>query len=286
MDDQTPILNPPPSNVETQPGNPTLPATANPELNGLAPGAPQISTDQKKLEFEEKRLRIELKKLRFEGKRVLLEQKKVKFEEEKVGIEQKKVKFEADKVDIEKQKLRLEKKRTWITVVAVGIAFLAPILSAFITYKVTTNLFEQQKNKESEQAKLRREQAFTDDMNKSRVLKISEVFEKFFMYAAAVDTVTDQLDKKGDNILIKSDIKPNVDKAKDLKTELDTILVKNKFWLPKELFEKIRDYANTSFEYFLSKPKDVNPEEWRRQREETMHSFEEIRDSLLNGTIR
>lgn len=143
------------------------------------------------------------------------------------------------------------------------------------------------------------ERSFSVQLNKIRVEKISEVWEKVYIYECAIEAAIQGLGNKPPNEPIEfsdQEVKRIVDEdvkffnklfkqSNSLHSELVALVNKNRFWLGEESYSEIQSYIKSTVEYLHAiEDKPVNEEKVRslsEKREKSRASIKQIRDRLL-----
>jgi hypothetical protein len=135
---------------------------------------------------------------------------------------------------------------------------------------------------------LESERSFANELNKTKLSKIAEVWEKVYLYEAAVEEAMQGVDIKSEsageaNVQIPSGRDPRTAKeqSKGLKKELLDLLSKNRLWLDDDNYYKIKEYAEVIYDYYFAKQTGLDLEKWTEKRDQARASVSLIRDKLL-----
>lgn len=144
----------------------------------------------------------------------------------------------------------------------------------------------------SRQAAIQSERSFADEFNKIRLNKTGEVWEKVYLYEAAVDGVMQEFNVK----LLKNDgasppdlgvqIPPGrslvsaVQQFEGLYAEVIEILNKDRFWITEEDYRGIKEYADTTYDYCLAKRSGTITKEKEAQRDRARANLTKIREKM------
>ncbi len=147
--------------------------------------------------------------------------------------------------------------------------------------------------------KIKSERSFSTQLNRMRVEKISEVWEKVYLFESATETAIKGLRSKPPNEprefsdteaerVLEEDRKffRNLFRQSDsLYGELINLANKNRFWLGEESYTEIQNYiANTQDYLYALEEKPMNEEKVQKlsgKREKSRVSIKQIRDKLL-----
>jgi hypothetical protein len=147
--------------------------------------------------------------------------------------------------------------------------------------------------------KIKSERSFSIQLNRMRVEKISEVWEKVYLFESATETAIKGLRSKSLNEprefsgeeaerVVEEDRKffKNLFRQSDsLHSDLIDLANKNRFWLGEESYSEIQNYIASTLDYLYAlEDKPVNDEKVRRfseKREKSRASIKKIRDKLL-----
>jgi len=179
-----------------------------------------------------------------------------------------------------------------LTITLVGF-FLTSIIGFFLTYYYNNKQKEIDRSMTERQNSLARERSFADEINKIRVGKIGEVWEKVDLYEASVRPIMKKTSLLPDGIIkIEGDAKKDFEElykkfedAEELNAQLSSILERNRFWLGKRLYKEIKKYARTSYQYFFKLKSLENVHELKRERRLSRTELNQIRDKMLKGEL-
>jgi len=137
---------------------------------------------------------------------------------------------------------------------------------------------------------LEHERSFADELNKTRVAKIAEVYERFFVYEASVEDAMEGINVKSDSpgqvdfVLAagrEKDLKDALERSRDARKELLAVLNKNRAWLEDDNYNKIQRYAKLLYEDKFARQTRQGIERWEEARAQAMTSLNEMRGKLL-----
>ncbi len=169
-----------------------------------------------------------------------------------------------------------------------------PLASIIVAFLLTgllgqylTNLYS------SNQKELERKRSFADEINKTRVSKIGEVWEKVDVYEAEVKLVMERFEMVPNTSqgVVKGPVEKVIEKFEQterLHTELSGLLDKNRFWLGDRLYDEIKQYTDTTYEHFLAWKSKKTPkelEELEVKRRNSRSDINQTRDKMLKGEI-
>jgi len=147
--------------------------------------------------------------------------------------------------------------------------------------------------------KIKSERSFSVQLNRMRVEKISEVWEKVYFYESATEAAIKGLrskppneplefsDKEVERVLEEDRkfLKKLFKQSDSLHSELIDLANKNRFWLGEESFSEIQNYIESTVNYLYAiEDKPVNEEKAQKlseKREKFRASIRQIRDKLL-----
>lgn len=147
--------------------------------------------------------------------------------------------------------------------------------------------------------KIKSERSFSIQLNRMRVEKISEVWEKVYLFETATEGAIKELmeqppneplefSEKEANRVVEEfrNLKRKIFKRSDsLKSELTNLANKNRFWLGEESYSEIQNYIASTLDYLYAlEDKPVNEEKIQKlsdKREKSRASIKQIRDKLL-----
>lgn len=147
--------------------------------------------------------------------------------------------------------------------------------------------------------KFKSERNFSFQLNQKRVEKISEVWEKVYLFEAATESAIKELMKQPPNEplefsdeeakrVVKEFLEARMKifrQSDSLKSELAGLANKNRFWLGEESHSEIQSYIESTEEYLYAlEDKPVNEEKVQKlsaKREKSRANFRHIRDKLL-----
>jgi hypothetical protein len=134
------------------------------------------------------------------------------------------------------------------------------------------------------QQELAARRSFSDELNKIRIQKFGEVWERIDEDELAIDSLLEETSEETSKDSDSKDRK--VDEIRKLIHADRAIVSKNRFWLGEGTYEKARGYLDKSVHYALnhlmaSRGTDVS--ELKRQREDAKQNILEIRSLFLEG---
>jgi hypothetical protein len=174
----------------------------------------------------------------------------------------------------------------------VGFLF-TTILGTTFTNCYNSKQAELEHQRSASQKELERERSFADELNKIRVSKIGEVWEKVDVFEAGVKEVMQKISvahQESDNspkrqITIRDPIDKDLQESGRLRKELLALLEKNRFWLGEHLYGEIKSYTDNTYNFFLAWRAGKNTKEDDEKRRQERIEIIEIRDKMLKGEI-
>jgi hypothetical protein len=158
-----------------------------------------------------------------------------------------------------------------------GIA-LSGLLGTWLTHYYSTK-----------QSELEHHRSLSDELDKIRVNKITEVWEKVYLYEASVAEamqvveVTSDAPQQGKmKITSPKELKEALESVTRLKKEFWNVLNKNRPWLEGDSYSKIKEYADIMFEYYFAKQTGRELEKWEEKRASAVADLNQTRDRMLN----
>ena len=134
-----------------------------------------------------------------------------------------------------------------LIVVILG-GFIGGLLTQYYTYRQKDVDYK----RSVQQQELFRQRSFSDERNKVRIQKFSEVWERIDENELAIDTLLKDGLHESSNMTPDSKNKM-VDDMRGLIHEDTVILSKNKIWIGEELYNKTRNYLDINIAYGLNK---------------------------------
>lgn len=146
--------------------------------------------------------------------------------------------------------------------------------------------------------KFKSERNFSFQLNQKRVEKISEVWEKVYLYEAATEIdiqqsktkrlyiepreFTDEEFKRATNETTQN-IRQAYKQSDSLRHELINLTNKNRFWLGEESYSEIQNYVENTMEYLyaIENRDEKKVHQFSEKREKSRASIKQIRDKLL-----
>ncbi|HEX8088174.1 MAG TPA: hypothetical protein VF762_04935 [Blastocatellia bacterium] len=130
--------------------------------------------------------------------------------------------------------------------------------------------------------------SFADELNKIKLTKIAEVWEKVYLYEASVEEVMRQV-KVSSNAPLEGDVvlsegqglKAAYDQSKALRKEAIDALNRNRLWLEDDSYYKLKEYADIIFDYYFSAQSKQDFQAWEAKRAAARVSIGLIRDKML-----
>jgi hypothetical protein len=180
-------------------------------------------------------------------------------------------------------------------------------LTSFVGTRIANNFNAKQAELEYQRnihlKELESERSFADELNKIKLNKIAEVWEKLYLYEAAVEEVMEQVvEVKGNAALQgKTLLKPEgnaapqgqfilrlgnntgktFEQGKALQKEVLTVLSKNRLWLEDDSYYKIKEYVEVIYNYYFAKKSQEDIKKWEEKREQARDSINQIREKML-----
>ena len=177
-------------------------------------------------------------------------------------------------------------KRIWtnqLFLLVVGI-LLTGSIGSYLTYYYS-----------NKQAELQRERSFADELNKTKVSKIAEVWEKVYAYEAAMDGMMQGVSVKvissnTNSGVIKlpagKEFKKDLEQNKNLHKELLDLLIKDRVWIDDDAYDKIKGYADTLFECYFAAKSEQDIKGCQEKKAQARVTLNEIREKMLKIIIR
>ena len=171
-----------------------------------------------------------------------------------------------------------------LTLLLLGFS-LTTVVGSYITYRYNSG-----------QARVQHERSFADEINKTRVNRIGEVWQKVDVYDARVGSLTQQMtvtppQTPGESPRIEIPnsqqraVAERFEQNVRLHEELLGVLDQNRFWLGEPLYKEIKNYAETSYEYSIALKQGGQTELVEERRRKSRTELDQIRERMLNGDI-
>lgn len=164
---------------------------------------------------------------------------------------------------------------------AVVLSFLLTgLVGGLLTYYYTSKQKELEFERGLQQQELARQRSFSDELNRIRVQKIGEVWEHVDKTEVTLDSLLEKANKartmdKKDFDIITSVIDEDV-----------AVINKNRFWLGKQTYNRIKDYLDINGRYaldmLLGQP-GIDLSETLKRREQAKQDVLQIREMFLKG---
>jgi len=159
-------------------------------------------------------------------------------------------------------------------------AFVLLFAGFVFTGLVATYLSNRYTTQQQELAAIR---SFSDELNKMRVQRVGEVWERLDEEELAIDELLQQA----------ADDQKNATSANDRVSEVikrihaaRVLVSKNRFWLGKQIFDKANDYLNANIRYSIRKLTGTSEEELKKyllERNTAKSDVEQVREQFLRG---
>lgn len=139
----------------------------------------------------------------------------------------------------------------------------------------------------SRQAEVQRQRSFVDELNKIRLNKMGDVWEKVYLYEASVNDVMQQFEvsMRESNVQLRippgNDVLKHHEKSESLHDELVDVLNKNRFWIADENYQDIQGYANATYDYYLAKKSGKITKEQEAKRVQARDNLIKVRERML-----
>jgi hypothetical protein len=135
---------------------------------------------------------------------------------------------------------------------------------------------------------LESERSFADELNKIRLSKLAEAWEKVYLYEAAVEDVMQQVKVRSDApregaVVVPSglDLKKVNEQSRSLHKEVLDVLSKNRLWLEDDTYYKLKEYADIILDYYFAVQSGQDFEKWKEKRDQARDSINQIREKML-----
>jgi hypothetical protein len=118
-----------------------------------------------------------------------------------------------------------------------------------------------------------------DELNRIRVSKIGETWQKADLYDAALEAIN-----TGPDVTINE---KHV-KVEQLYVELSTVLASNRYWLGEQIYDGLHKYTDITYKGFLglkSEQSDQKVEEMKEKRQQARAELNQLRNKIFNGEI-
>jgi hypothetical protein len=147
--------------------------------------------------------------------------------------------------------------------------------------------------------KFKSERSFSFQLNQRRVEKISEVWEKVYLYEAATEEdvkqsktkriyvepreFTDEAFERATNETLQN-IRQAYKQSDSLRIELISLTNKNRFWLGEESYSEIQNYVQSTLDYLyaIENQNDEKIKALSELRNKSRANIRQIRDKLLD----
>jgi hypothetical protein len=168
---------------------------------------------------------------------------------------------------------------------------LTVLVGTYLAYYYTRKQAELEHQRALYLRELEHERSIADELNKIRLSKIAEVWERVYVYEAAVEELMQGVEVKSDTprqgeIQIRpggKDLKTALEQSKGLYRQLSDVLIKNRLWLEDDNYYKIQEYGRFIYEYYFAKQTKQDIEKWEERRAKAKATLNEIRDKMLKG---
>lgn len=138
-----------------------------------------------------------------------------------------------------------------------------------------------------QQQELAARRGFSDELNRIRIQRFGEVWERIDENELAIDNLLDDslLEKRSPNDLSASDERAN--KIRHLIQDDLAIISKNRFWLGEKNYQKTRAYLDINIKYALNKLLVLSPDvtEIIQKREQAKQDIIDMRSMFLAGDL-
>jgi len=165
--------------------------------------------------------------------------------------------------------------------------FLTGVVGTYLTYNSNRKQAELEHQRTLNLTEAEHERSFADELNRTRVGKIAEVYEKFYLYEAAVQEAMQGVDVKGDSprqgeviVPFGKDLKKALEQSRGTHKELLYVLNKNRAWLEDHNYDKIKEYADFLYEHKFAIQTKQELVKWEEKRGQAMASLTELRERM------
>jgi hypothetical protein len=168
-----------------------------------------------------------------------------------------------------------------LVVVVIG-GIIAAIIGGIVTSHYTSRQKDIDDARSQQQQKLASRRSFFDELNKIRIQKIGEMWEKIDTNEVVIDGLFKAAAQSSSS---KDQRKQNVNVIKSLIQEDLVTMNKNRFWLAEENYNKAREYFDTNVELalnvLLAEP-GTDLTDILEKREKSKQDIIEVRQSMLS----
>jgi hypothetical protein len=145
-----------------------------------------------------------------------------------------------------------------------------------------------------EQAKLQSRRSFIDELNKTKIGKIADIWERVFIYEASVEETmrtfslrapADEGDSASQmDVVVATDTNPkeSYQRSVALHKELIDTLNRHRFWLEEDDYLAIKEFANATYKYFLDLASGRNTREIKDKRDQARGRLSKVREKMLS----
>jgi hypothetical protein len=130
--------------------------------------------------------------------------------------------------------------------------------------------------------------SFADELNRIKLAKVAEVWERVYVYEAAVEDLMRGVEVSGgpasEGGLVLRDgggLKADYERSKALRKEVVDVLNRDRLWLGDDSYYKLRQYADVMFDYYFAAQTGQGLREWEAKRDAARASINQIRDRML-----
>jgi len=164
---------------------------------------------------------------------------------------------------------------------------LTGLVGTYLTYYYNHKQSELEHQRNLDLKDREHDRSFADELNKIRVAKISEVYEKFYVYEAAVQEVMQGVrvnsdsPRQGEVLLAPGkNLKEALEQSKFPQKELLEVLNKNRGWIEDNNYYNIKQYAEFLYEHQFAVQTKQDLEGFDERRSQAMASLTELRDRM------
>jgi hypothetical protein len=180
---------------------------------------------------------------------------------------------------------RILTSRLFSNIISLVVAFgLTTVAGALLADHLNNQQKEREREFNSQQKERERERSFSDELNKIRVNKIGEVWEKVDLYEAIVIEIMQRIRVSNEGaapeIVIQGpeyqSLVPKLKQSEHLYAELTQLMYKYKFWLGRTVYDKTKSYADATYIHYL---------EFRRGSETSQQALKKAEDDRIRARI-
>ena len=122
-----------------------------------------------------------------------------------------------------------------------------------------------------------------DEINRIRVSRIGETWQKADLYDAALEAITQSV-STGPDVTANE----KYGKVEQLYVELSTVLASNRYWLGEQIYDGLQKYTDVTYKAFLglkTRQTEQKAEEMKEKKRQARAELNQLRDKIFNGEI-